>query len=245
MATAQQLRCIWIVSVICMADACIPEEGDPSLTESPFVSELECKAGRVDGIAAKHDFRILNKELFPLVVTSVRKNCGCAATSLVSGTVVDSKSELVVPVTLTARPAGGVEVGELWLELTSKSFETREVHLKFSAEFPRLIWAEIGWVDSVKAPVLRLTLRTRLPGLLSKFKKISLKPEVETIELVSVSDVATNDCIQFDFKVTTMETCETCELKERKKSLAVFEFDDQRVPSHSEFFEIPCKIGKN
>ena len=228
---------ILIVSSVCIAGACIPDVTN----QRPFVSELESKAGRVEDTSATHDFRIFNRELFPLVVTSIRKNCGCTTTPLVCGTIVNSKRELIVPVSLAARSTGGVEVGELWLELTSKSLESREVHLKFSAEFPRLVWTEIEWVSSARASKLRITLRTRIPGLLSKFQKISIKSDDAAIELVS--GVPASDGMQFDFE---SDKVEQCGLREGMKFLALFEFDDQLVPNHSELVEIPrssdCKF---
>lgn len=49
---------------------------------------------------------------------------------------------------LTGRSSGGKEVGELWLETTSKSMKVKKVRLRLSADFPKKLWTEVAEVRS-------------------------------------------------------------------------------------------------
>jgi hypothetical protein len=144
--------------------------------------------GPVIGSSVTHEFGFKNNDCDPIVVTSIRKNCGCTITNLEVGRAIKCSEQIPVSITLHGKSSGGLEIGELWIETTSQSMKVANCELKLSAEFPKMFWVEtrVSTFNKAKEGVFVRLYSTR-PELLSCFKSVAVKPEVASLLLVGES----------------------------------------------------------
>jgi len=86
--------------------------------------------GAVKGSSVTHEFGFRNTDCDPIVVTSIRKNCGRTITKLEVGRALKCSEQIPVSITLHGKSSGGTEIGELWIETTSQSMKVEGCKLK-------------------------------------------------------------------------------------------------------------------
>ncbi len=193
-------------------------------TEANQVKDL----GAVKGSSVTHEFGFRNTDCDPMVVTSIRKNCGCTITNLEVGRALKCREQIPVSITLHGKSSGGLAIGELWIETTSQSMKVASCKLTLSAEFPKMFWVETrdsSAFNNAEEGVFVRLYSTR-PELLAGFKSVAVKPEVASLILVSES--ASKEFLEF--KIEPSESNNVL----KANFFAIFQFDDIRVPYHTE-----------
>ncbi len=76
-------------------------------TEANQVKDL----GAVKGSSVTHEFGFRNTDCDPIVVTSIRKNCGCTITNLEVGRALKCREQIPVSITLHGKSSGGLAIG--------------------------------------------------------------------------------------------------------------------------------------
>lgn len=193
--------------------------------------------GQVQSTAVIHEFHIKNSASNSVTITDIRKNCSCTVTNAELGTVIEKDGEISISITITAKPSGGVEVGEVWVETTSTSIsmEVSKVRLRLLAEFPKMFRTEVSSVIEGNSQ-FRLRLYSIEPRVLAKFNAVKVKPEV--VELEVVNRIPANGFLEFEFRFIPGEQ------RDWVNAFAVFTFDDSSVPFHTELIQNPASANR-